>query len=257
MTLPLAALLGAREIIGTAGLNKGLDSLLTTPLPKRHQHEIERRLEIVSAVGAKADAFEMEFTPASSTRPIFQKNGKPLVILHPGAKDRFKQWPPRQFIAVGKRLQEEKGCEIVVTGSPSERLLVDAVASALSGAHALTDLSLDELASLLKGADLMICNDTGPMHLAFAMKTPTLALFTPTDPTLCGPYFVPGNLIQKRPTCRPCVYKKCQDPFCLLQIGVEEVYDAAINLLPRLCNFLDPKASRYLFSGDLFKAGRG
>ena len=83
----------------------------------------------------------------------------------------------------------------------------------------------------------MISNDTGPMHLALAVQTPTIGLFTPTDPNLCGPYFVNSTLaIAKKQTCSPCLRKKCAEPFCLLQIGVNEVYDAVVKLLSLGCD---------------------
>src|SRR5262249_52807380 len=56
-------------------------------------------------------------------------------------------------------------------------------------------------------------------------------IFAPTDPKLCGPYFVDNALpIAKQPTCSPCLKKRCREPFCLLQIGVQEVYDAALSV---------------------------
>jgi heptosyltransferase-1/heptosyltransferase-2 len=83
---------------------------------------------------------------------------------------------------------------------------------------------------------MVIANDTGPMHLAFAQKTPTIGLFTPTDPALCGPYYVDAAVtIAKKPTCTPCLRKRCKEPFCLMQISVQEVYDTALDLYQRKC----------------------
>jgi ADP-heptose:LPS heptosyltransferase len=155
----------------------------------------------------------------------------PLIALHPGAKDRFKQWPPAHFIDLSNRLVRQLGCRIIVTGTPSEKSLVASIASQIEGAAAATDLPLLATAALIKRMQVMIANDTGPMHLAFALKVPTIGLFTPTDPNLCGPYFVKNALsIAKTPTCTPCLRKKCWEPFCLLQIGVQEVYDATLKL---------------------------
>ncbi len=79
---------------------------------------------------------------------------------------------------------------MIVTGTPEEKELVASIASQIEGAAAATDLPLLAAAALIKRMDLLISNDTGPMHLAFAVKTPTVGLFTPTDPDLCGPYLV-------------------------------------------------------------------
>jgi len=65
-------------------------------------------------------------------------------------------------------------------------------------------------------------------------KYSTLALFTPTDPVLCGPYFAPHvSVLQKKPTCFPCLKKKCHDPFCMLQISTDEVLGAALKIFRR------------------------
>src|SRR5262249_33690576 len=151
----------------------------------------------------------------------------PLIALHPGAKDGFKQWPAAHFVELGNRLVRSLGCRIIVTGTPQEKSLVESISSQIDRAIPATDLPLLSAAALIKKMDLMISNDTGPMHIAFATRTPTIGIFAPTDPKLCGPYFVENALtVAKKPTCSPCLKKKCGEPFCLLQIGVQEVYDS-------------------------------
>jgi ADP-heptose:LPS heptosyltransferase len=238
--LPLAATIGAQAIIGTCGMNKDLDFLLSHPLENNHVHEIQRRLRIVAEVGASTldssmELFlgpehesEVETFLASHNIPSYL----PLVALHPGAKDSFKQWPPSHFIDLGNRLAQNLGCSVFVTGTPEEKALVEEIASQIQGAIAVTSLPLLTAAALIKRMDLMISNDTGPMHIAFALKTPTIGIFTPTDPALCGPYYaVKAHTISRKPTCSPCLRKKCHEPFCLLQIGVQEVYDLALKAI--------------------------
>jgi ADP-heptose:LPS heptosyltransferase len=80
-------------------------------------------------------------------------------------------------------------------------------------------------AALIEKFNFFITNDTGPMHIAFAMKTPTIALFSATDPKRCGPYHAENvSVIYKNPTCIPCIRKRCRVPFCLEQISPEEVW---------------------------------
>jgi ADP-heptose:LPS heptosyltransferase len=237
--LPLAAVLGATEIIGTRGINKGLDCLLTRSLGNEEMHEVQRRLDIVAQVGAHTLDSSMELFWGQEEEKIvhhFLSNLKspsylPLIGLHPGAKDGFKQWPASHFIELGNLLIRNLGCRLIVTGTPSEKTLVDSIVSQIEGASAVTDLPLLATAALIKQMDLMISNDTGPMHLSLAVKTPTIGLFTPTNPSLCGPYLVENAIpIAKKATCMPCLRKKCQEPFCLLQIGVQEVYDSALRI---------------------------
>jgi lipopolysaccharide heptosyltransferase II len=240
LVLPLCFLIGARTLIGTKGINKGLDFILTHGLENTPVHEIARRLEIIGQVGAQARNPLLELYLSDedkhSAEKFLQEHGIPdyipIVGLQPGAKDKFKQWPPESFIDIGNRLKDHLGCQIVVTGSASEKNLVEKIARKIPGSIALHgELSLCAAAALIKKMSLMISNDTGPMHIAFAMQTPTIALFAPTDPKRCGPYFASRTkVIEKQTTCAPCLRKKCQDPFCLLQIGTQEVYDEALKL---------------------------
>lgn len=237
--LPLAAVLGATEIIGTHGINKGLDFLLTQSLDNVEMHEIRRRLDIAARVGAHTLDSSMELfwgredekTADSFLADLNVPSYLPLIGLHPGAKDGFKQWPSSHFIELGNLLIRNLGCRLIVTGTPSEKALVGSIVSHIESASAATDLPLLATAALIKRMNLMISNDTGPMHLSLAVKTPTIGLFTPTNPNLCGPYLVENAIpIAKKSTCSPCLRKKCQEPFCLLQIGVQEVYDSALRI---------------------------
>lgn len=241
--LPFAALLDVPRIIGTQGQHKDLDFLLTQALENTPQHEIARRLALVQAVGAPPVAIGLEFPLLKTEEQEAQQflsrqeipDHLPLVGLHPGAKNAFKQWPPECFIEVGRRLVQHTGCQIIVSGDADEASLVYEIASQIPGAIPLAgELSVGPLAALIKRYALFITNDTGPMHLAFAVKTPTLAIFGPTDPAFCGPWHTQhAEVIARQKTCTPCLRKKCEQPFCLLQIGPDQVYDRAIGLFFR------------------------
>lgn len=240
IVLPFCAFLEAPQMIGTAGLNKDLDFLLTQALEKKHQHEIERRLEIAKAIGAHVSDYHLEMTcqieeEQKATR-FLEGHGVldhiPLIGIHPGAKNLFKQWPPEHFIEVGRRLTQHLGCQIFVSGDQSEAQLLFEIASKIPGAIPIAgELDLPTFTALLKKMDVFITNDTGPMHLAFAAEVPTVALFGPTDPSLCGPFHVKkAQVLAASKTCSPCLAKNCTQPFCLLQLGPEQVYDAALSL---------------------------
>ncbi|MEM0913000.1 MAG: lipopolysaccharide heptosyltransferase II [Planctomycetota bacterium] len=110
---------------------------------------------------------------------------RPLVLLNPGAQNPAKRWPPERFARVADVLARDADAQIAVTGSPSERAVIDAVVGSAHapvvdlGAHGLT---LGALKAVIADADLLITNDTGPRHLAAALGTPIVTLFGPTDP---------------------------------------------------------------------------
>lgn len=232
LTLPLCTLIGASRIVGTSGINKGLDSLLTHPTPNHFQHEITRRLEIASCIGVR---------PSIETLSFYLKNDEVLpprkpgfwIALHPGSKDAFKRWAKENFIALGKRLKETYKCEILITGSKNERPLMEAVATGIPGAHLdASNRSLREFAALLNQMDLLISNDTGPVHLACALKRPVIGIYASTDPAVCGPFKAEkATVVSRRNACDPCLKRKCRLPFCFMQIGPEEVLEATKKLL--------------------------
>lgn len=239
--LPLCYLLNAKEIIGTPGINKGLDVLLSKKINPQYEHEINRRLRIVGY-----DTTKPANPPLTFDRRISNKNNgllfvskheldrKPVLIgINPGSKDKFKQWDPECFITLGRLLQKDLDCAIVITGGPAEQKLTRCIANGIPGAVPLDEVvSLDTLATLIEKCDLFITNDTGPMHIALGVGTKTLCLFTPTDPFLCGPWNSPhGEVVQAKITCSPCIKKKCCLPFCMLQISTQEVHRRALQML--------------------------
>ena len=222
---PLCYFLFPFRFIGTAGINKGLDSLFTHLIPPSHDHEIVRRLSLVGVKGAGTEMEVFFHTPAISLPPD-------SYGIHPGAKDKFKQWTPEYYAELGRRLIKETQGTIFLTGSAEEKPLLTLIASQIPGSHILI-LPLPLLAAHMKQFRCFITNDTGPMHLALALKVPTLALFAPTDPTLCGPLNAPyAQIVQAPPTCFPCLKQKCHEPFCLRQISVDDVINKIKKMFP-------------------------
>ena len=231
LMLPLCALLGAQRIIGTSGINKGLDALLTDPVPATGDHEIVRRLKLIEKLGAKTHTEELSFFLQPEEKISWTKHSL-RVAIHPGSKDGFKRWPAEHFIQVGKELRKQ-GAEICLTGTVQEIPLLEQIRDAIPDAVICNPTwTLRQFAAHLEHCDLLISNDTGPVHLACALHVPVLAIYSPTNPALCGPHLAKRALaLAKPPTCKPCLKRQCQRPFCLLQIGPDEVISAANKML--------------------------
>ncbi len=118
---------------------------------------------------------------------------RPVLAIHPGAKWVTKRWPPEKFAAIASRYLTETGGSVVIVGAPSERDLALRLLAELPPAQSSRTLNLSgqtsllELAALLHQVDHVLSNDSGPMHLAAAMGTPVVGLFTCTSPLLSGP----------------------------------------------------------------------
>lgn len=239
--VPFCSLLKAKKMIGSSHMNKGLDSLLTEKVDPLYEHEIERRLRIVEKASIPPSQKTLSLHPTAEDyswaiewiqRHVKETN-KILIGIHPGSKDLFKRWPPLCFVKLIDRLQKSYNCQIIITGSESEKELMESLSISSSDVILLSEsVSIGQLGALIASFDLFITNDTGPMHIAFAMQTKTIALFTATDSLLCGPFQAKGAyVIQKHRTCTPCLRKRCLLPFCMLQIGVHEVEEAARSIL--------------------------
>ena len=109
---------------------------------------------------------------------------RPFVVLNPGANKPAKRWPTERFAAVADELASKHDVAVIVTGSPPEKDIMQAVVDAAKSP--VTDLTkrgvtLGSLKAVIKKAKLLITNDTGPRHIAAALGTPLVSLFGPTD----------------------------------------------------------------------------
>jgi heptosyltransferase-2 len=136
-------------------------------------------------------------------------NAHPIVALCPGAIGRGKRWPTAHYAELA-RLLTAQGIGIWVVGGPSEAALAREIATA-GGARDLTGPDLRNAIIALKAADAVVSNDSGLMHIAAALGTPTVALFGPTSPRLWAP-LNPLAAALEPPSAPPC--PRCGKPDC-------------------------------------------
>jgi ADP-heptose:LPS heptosyltransferase len=147
-----------------------------------YQPEVFRYLEVVGLVGVEPMTWQPSLTVTAGDRDevaaVLGAPGRPRVALHPGATDTRRRWPPEKFAAVGDAAAGA-GAEVVVTGTPPERDVVERVVAGMRApARPLVgDLSLGGLAALYEGCAVVVSNDTGPMHLAAAVGAATVGIF--------------------------------------------------------------------------------
>lgn len=200
-------------------------------------HRVERALALLAPLGIEGGWADAEFPPTSGAAPAVDRaleglaGGGPLVVVHPGtsAFAAFKRWPPERYAAVADRLAAERGADIVLSSGPADRELAEDVAGRMARPVALTPpgTGLPELVELLRRTDLFIGSDTGPMHIASALKAPAVALFGPKDPEQTGPYCSRSLAVVGDAPCRPCTRRRCDDVICMTSITVEQVAAAA------------------------------
>ena len=167
--------------------NAGGQKLLSLAVPNNTaQHETQRYLDVVRALGIEVTDDEPEvFVDSTGTAWVNSfldsqklKDSRPIIGLNPGAATAYRRWAAANFAGLGDQLHERYGAHIVITTGPREGELAAQVAKQMSHAPAIVSQATPmELAALLQRCHLYISNDTGPMHLSTAVKTPTVALF--------------------------------------------------------------------------------
>ncbi|HET7830186.1 MAG TPA: glycosyltransferase family 9 protein [Candidatus Limnocylindrales bacterium] len=169
-------------------------------LPWREaEHEIHRWLRLLGHLGLPSDDARLELPLVADAEAQADAvlddalGGHPavrLVVVHPGASIAVRRWSPHGFSTVVDRLVAA-GSTVVLTGTSRERPITQLVRSMTANPDAVADLagrtSLDALAAIVRRADLVVTNDTGVSHVAAAMATPSVVVFTDTDPVRWAP----------------------------------------------------------------------
>ncbi len=152
-----------------------------------------------------------------------------FAILNPGAGWGAKQWPVERYGTVAKELAGD-GIRSLINFGPGEDELAATVETASEGAAQKISCSIAELISLTRRASLLIGGDTGPMHLAAALKVPVVAIFGPTNPARNGPFGTRSIVLRSASSMTD--HSRYHEPEQgLLEITPEEVVAAARKLL--------------------------
>lgn len=214
----------------------------TSPLeyPRHHLHYY---LSLISKLGLETAPIELDFPltdeAVSQARSLLQSlsvdMNQPIFILSPGASyGPAKRWPTSSYARLASLLQKHQDAQILITGAEADSEIARSIVALMPDPP--VDLTgkttLPLLAGVISQCALFITNDSGPMHLANALKIPVVAIFGPTDPQITGPYQKPSKVLQEHVPCWPCSYREC--PFehhCMTQISPEMVHEECWNLL--------------------------
>lgn len=244
----IAFLSGARERIGFDTEGRGL--LLTKRIPYRHdRHEVENFLDLlrVDGVPVTDDYLEAWLSPdeVSFASEFLSRHGigegESIIGIHPFAANPPRAWHEDNFIAVANALQAETGARILLFGGERDLELGEYCRERIVPAPimAVGTNTLRRTMALLARCRLLICNDSGVMHLAAALNVPLVSIFGPQSPVRFGPWGRNCRVIYKAFPCSPCrqkFFRECAPsergkPACLEAITVQEVLDAVRSLI--------------------------
>jgi lipopolysaccharide heptosyltransferase II len=213
------------------------------PEPARTvRHEVRRQLDLVASVGCGTADERLSFSVPRRAREQARRKlyalgvdpERPLVLAHPGASAASRRYPAGGFARALELLARRADCEIVFTGDEREAALVAEIqASVGARTHSLAGrLSLGELGAAIAAANVLVCNNTGPAHIAAAVGTPVVDLYALTNPQHT-PWQVPSRVLFNDVSCRYCYKSACASGHhgCLRGVAPEAVADAACELL--------------------------
>ncbi|HJQ68014.1 MAG TPA: lipopolysaccharide heptosyltransferase II [Blastocatellia bacterium] len=215
---------------------------------REDEHEIERYIDLIAAVGAeRVGLFEaktfMHLTEEDRAfARDFLEQGRPRVLnpvigVQPGTSlsMRWKQWPLDRYRALIEQITADRPDAIVVLfGSPGEKEMIDDLKKGLGPAVrvAAGKTSVKQVAALIERCDMLICNDSGLMHAAVAVGTPVIAIYGPTDIRRTAPLGDRHTVIRRDLQCSPCFKLEgeqqvhcCPHHDCLMTIPAQEVFE--------------------------------
>ncbi|MGH2507273.1 MAG: glycosyltransferase family 9 protein, partial [Ktedonobacteraceae bacterium] len=223
-------------------------------------HEAEYNLAVAAAVGGKTSQKELTMPLSEAHRQaarqlVFdatdtEQIARPIIALHPGSGgySTARRWSPERFAQLANTLYHDVGGQLLLVGGPEEAELHQHIMELLHADVPVRSLAgkgtIQTTAAVLELADLFIGNDAGPMHLATAVGTPTVAIFGLSNSDAWGPYTGQrpdrkAIVVKQALPCMPCFYRGhalglqegCATRDCLATLGVEPVAVAARRLL--------------------------
>ncbi|MFC1497976.1 glycosyltransferase family 9 protein [Verrucomicrobiota bacterium] len=197
----------------------------------KNRHAVEENLDIIRYLGL--DPVKIEFPVNFPEKELAEK--QPRVAILPASRWDTKNWPVKCFIDTAERLKTAGNISLFLLGGPGDTGICREIEDGLNGEviNMAGKTSLVEMGSLLKEMDLLIANDSGPVHMAAAVGTSALVIFGPTDPVRTGPYGKAHRIARASLSCQPCFSRTCRkgDIPCLTGITPEEVADMAVEML--------------------------
>jgi ADP-heptose:LPS heptosyltransferase len=248
----LAGFSGASRIYRLPNDRTRFRFLLANQMPvvsmKDLGHAVEWRLRVAALAGGLPvpPRIRIPVTPGEleEARDLLATFGVPreaiIVGFQPGASSHARQWPPARFAELAAALQRERpNICIVVNSAPSEGAVVGMLLSALPEANGVVytraRIPMRLLPAVIANMDAFVTGDTGPLHLAIAVDTPTVSLFAVSNPAVSGPFQDPERHIVIHRPCSSgvCDSKRCAyaEPKCMNAITAEEVAAGVLRLI--------------------------
>jgi len=249
----IALLSGISSRIGYATDGRGW--FLTQPIPLirsiaiHHTQYYQRLVQAMTHISFEDHAPQLVMTPKEQSMceesfpGVFQPPEMIVIGINPGSVyGSAKRWLPERFAEVGDRLVEALPQTVpgfpvvrcVIVGGKGEEEIATAIAQRMTHQPIILSgkTTIRELMGVLTRCAVLVTNDTGPMHVAYALGVPVVAIFGSTDPHTTGPSGSLQDVVRAQVRCSPCLLRACPiDHRCMTHISVEQVVGRVLSRL--------------------------
>jgi len=207
--------------------------------PKGTKHEVDRNLDIVRLLNIDNNASDLvlnlsedEKADADDFLRLNKNDGSCLMGIHPGGSSFDKLWSPENFAEIADRLIDEFNARVILFTGPGEENLAQNILTKVKNPLIFASgIKLRQFSALVERCSLFVCNDSGPMHIASALKVPTVAIFGPTDYVRWRPRNENAVVVRKDMDCWPCSAHKCKRSYeCTKILPVSQIWKAIVEL---------------------------
>jgi len=240
----VARLAGCRHAVGFAVSQHGLFLRQQTLLPQvREAERIYRAVSEELSLGPSHDVrLPVSNSRQDEVRELLLRLGvaeaEPFVVVHAGAKRQTNQWPGERYARVADEIMGRFRTRVILTGSPSELHLIEEIVDKMHEKPTVLcgELDLPQMTAMLKRACLYVGNDTGPMHIAAAVGTPIVSIFSARDfEKRWYPLGLGHEVLRCDAPCSPCFKEACdRDLICIKGIEADHVLSAVERQFARL-----------------------
>jgi len=238
-----AWLTSGKFLIGLDEVREGARGFYDVAVPRKsfHAHAVDWYLAVLPQLGVPVHQ-NFQWLPerpeiAAAVKTKWQTGAPQLIALQPGARWLNKRWPAKNFVELVRLTAKNfPATRFAILGDAEDRTSGEIISRVLPERclNLCGETSLPEMVEWLRLCDLMVTNDTGPMHVAAALGKPLVALFGPTEPRRTGPYGQLENVLRIELPCSPCLKGHCtyeKPNECLNAISPAMVFERVRKLL--------------------------
>lgn len=196
---------------------------------------VNSKLRLLNKVGIEFSELELFFfVPQEAKEKVAfflikegVSNKDLLIVIAPLSRRQARIWGKEKYAELADRLIAEYKARVIFIWGPGEKEKIEEIVKLMKEQPIISfETSLKEVAALIKASDLFVSNDNGPMHIAVAVKVPTLTIYGPSDERCWCPGGPKHRAIQAKAECLRCGKRVCEEMICMKRLDVSTILQA-------------------------------